>query len=98
MQWEERIVRPSDEGPHVLGVPYFDMILKTVAYSMVWNGYDSEREKKEGEEYTYLWCKITKAEPYSPLGDQWDPLLFHQLTKYVRTRFDEFKPLFKLMR
>lgn len=98
MQWEEKVVRPSDEGPHVLGVPYFDMILKTVAYSMVWEGYDSENVEKEGEEYTYLWCKITKANPYEPTGDQWGRRQFHDLPKYVRDRFDAFRPLFKLIR
>lgn len=97
MQWEERIVKPYGGTIDNIGVPYFDMVLKTVAYSMVYNAFDYTCVNSK-DEYSYLWCKITKADPYEPTGDQWDPRQFHDLPKYVRDRFDEVRPLFKLMR
>ena len=100
MQWKERLVRPTDECLDTLSVPYFDMILKSVAYSMVYIDYDRTDYGFDADEgdYRYLWCKISKSRPYDSLGEHWVKRQFHDLPKYVRDRFDEVKPLFKLLR
>ena len=90
-KWEEKMYRSGNE--YSLSLPFFDMIFKTVAYSVVYNWYS---EGNRGvPEFKYLWYKGKK---YHPIDANWVDIHYNQLPKRVRERFEEIKPLFYLMR
>ena len=89
-KWEEKMYRadaPND-------VPFFDIVFKTVAYSIVYNWYIPKIEENEPE-FRYLWYKGKK---YDPKYGEWKDIHYNQVPKRVRERFEEIKPLFYLMR
>ena len=90
-KWEEKMYRSDNE--YSLSLPFFDIIFKTVAYSIVYNWY-SEGERGVPE-FRYLWYKGKK---YHPIDSDWVDINYNQLPKRVRERFEEIKPLFYLMR
>lgn len=89
-KWEEKMYKAAEAND----VPFFDIIFKTVAYSIVYNWYTPKIDENEPE-FRYLWYKGKK---YHPIDSDWVDIHYNQIPKRVRERFEEIKPLFYLMR
>jgi lipocalin len=91
-KWEEKMYRVDSEYSE--GLPFFDIVFKTVSYSIVYTWYNKGSLKTEPE-FKYLWLK---SRNYHPQHGNWVRIVPSQVPKRVRERFEEIKPLFYLMR
>ena len=90
MKWKEGMYKANE----VSDLPFFDIVFKTVAYSMIYNWYTPKEEEDEPE-FKYMWYK---GRNYDPRFGNWVKINYNQMPKCVRERFEEIKPLFYLLR